>query len=96
MAIISQGGGGNTGSMLRKSLAKEGKKLPVLGNDDSAANFNYIKNFMLDEYSESIRGIPSDKKTGEKYGLEWAERFRYFGPASSGLKEYINKNAEKL
>ena len=96
MAIVSQGGGGNTGSMLRKSLAKEGKKLPVLGNDDYTANFNYIKNFMLDEYSESIRGIPSDKKTGEKYGLEWAERFRYFGPASSGLKEYINKNAEKL
>ena len=96
MAIVSQGGGGNTGSMLRKSLAEEGKKLPVLGNDDYTANFNYIKNFMLDEYSESIRGIPSDKKTGEKYGLEWAERFRYFGPASSGLKEYINKNAEKL
>ena len=96
MAIVSQGGGGNTGSMLRKSLAEEGKKLPVLGNDDYTANFNYIKNFMLDEYSESIRGIPSDKKTGEKYGLEWAERFRYFGPASSGLKEYINKNSEKL
>jgi hypothetical protein len=51
---------------------------------------------MLDKYSESIRGVPSDKQTGEKYGLEWAERFRYFGPASSGLKEYINKNAEKL
>ena len=96
MVIVSQGGGGNTGSLLRKSLAKEGKKLPGLGDDDRTANFNYIKNFMLDMYSESIRGVPSDKKTGEKYGLEWAERFRYFGPASSGLKEYISENAQKL
>ncbi len=96
MAVVSQGGGGNTGSLLRKSLAEEGKKLNVLGNDDHTANFNYIKNFMLDKFSESIRGVPSDRVTGEKYGLEWAERFRYFGPVPSGLKEYISNNANKL
>lgn len=96
MAVVSQGGGGNTGSTLRKNLAKEGKRLPALGDDDRTADFNYIKNFMLDKYSESLRGVPSDKKVGEQYGLGWAERFRYFGPNPSGLQEYINKNAEKL
>lgn len=96
MAIVSQGGGGHTGSNLRKRLENEGKKLPDLGNDDRTADFNYIKNFMLDKYSETLRGVPSDKKVGEQYGLEWAERFRYFGPEGSGLKDYIDKNAEKL
>jgi LmbE family N-acetylglucosaminyl deacetylase len=91
--IVSQGAGGNAGSQLRKRLAGEGKKLPVLGNDDRTADFNYIKNFMLDQYSEIMRGVPSDKKTGEQYGLEWAERFHYFGPGTQNLEEYITKNA---
>jgi LmbE family N-acetylglucosaminyl deacetylase len=91
--IVSQGAGGNAGSQLRKRLAGQGKKLPVLGNDDQTADFSYIKNFMLDQYSEIMRGIPSDRKMGEQYGVEWAERFRYFGPAAENLEEYISKNA---
>ena len=91
--ITSQGSGGNSGSELRKSLAAKGKKLDILGNDDEAANFNYIKNFMLDVDSETLRGVPSDKKVGEKYGLEWAERFRYYGPTVSKVDEFISKNA---
>ena len=91
--IVSQGSGGNAGSSLRKRLAEEGKRLPVLGDDDTAADISYIKNFVLDQYSELLRGVPSDKKTGEKYGLEWAEQFRYFGPLSLNLEEYISKNA---
>lgn len=93
--ITAQGAGGNAGSRLRESLAEEGKKLPVLGDDDDTANFNYIKNFMLDIDSERLRGVPSDKKIGEQYGLEWAEQYRYFGPQPSKLKEYIIKNAVK-
>ncbi|NMC36834.1 MAG: hypothetical protein GYA41_00740 [Bacteroidales bacterium] len=96
MAVVSQGGGGKAGSLLRQMLASEGKKLPILGNDDSTADFNYIKNFMLDQFSETLRGVPSDRKTGEKYGLEWAERFHYFGPAESGFQDYISKNAVKI
>lgn len=96
MAVVSQGGGGNTGSLLRKRLAAEGKKLPVLGNDDRTADFNYIKNFMLDQFSDNLRGVPSDRKTGEKYGLEWAERFHYFGPSASGIQDYILKNAVNI
>jgi LmbE family N-acetylglucosaminyl deacetylase len=91
--IVSQGAGGNSGSILRKRLAEEGRKLPILGNDDQTADFNYIKNLMLDQYSEAMRGVPSDKKTGEQFGVEWAERFRYFGPGTQNLEDYIAKNA---
>jgi LmbE family N-acetylglucosaminyl deacetylase len=82
----TQGPGGDTGARLRKSLAAEGKKLPILGNDDKTANFNYIKEFVLD----------LDKANGTKYGLEWAECFHYIGPAPSVLNEYILKNAVPL
>jgi LmbE family N-acetylglucosaminyl deacetylase len=91
--VVSQGAGGISGSQLKKRLAAEGKKLPVLGNDDQTADSNYIKNFMLDQYSEILRGVPSDRKIGEKYGLEWAERFHYFGVVEQNLEEYIAKNA---
>lgn len=91
--ITAQGAGGNSGSLLRKRLAQEGKKLPVLGNDEDSANFNYIKTFMLDIDSERLRGVPSDKKVGEAYGLEWAEQFRYFGSPPSKLNGYISKHA---
>ncbi len=96
MAVVSQGSGGHSGSNLRKSLAKEGKKLPLLGNDDHSADYNYIKNLMLDKYSEQMRGIPSDREVGKKYGLEWAERFKYFGPSKRRLNDYIRDNTVKL
>jgi LmbE family N-acetylglucosaminyl deacetylase len=89
----NQGSGGDSGAMLRKSLAAKGKKLPVLGNDDNTANFNYVKEFMLDIDSELLRGVPSDKKIGEKYGLGYAERFHYIGPPPARLDEYISKHA---
>lgn len=94
MANITQGPGGENGSRLRRRLAEQGKKLPVLGDDDQTANFNYIKHFLLDIDSERLRwGMPSDKKVGEKYGLQWAERIHYVGPAASNkLDEYIETN----
>ncbi len=96
MAVVAQGGGGNAGANLRKRLAAEGKKLPELGNDDRTANFNYIKNFFLDKFSESLRGVPSDRKTGEQYGLGWAEKFRYFGRTPSGFNDYISEKSVSL
>ena len=89
----TQGPGGSHGAGLRKKLADEGLQLPALGDDDKTANFNYVKNFVLDVDSEHLRGVPSDKKIGEKYGLEWAEQFHYIGPKTSELEEYIQKNA---
>jgi len=82
----TQGPGGDTGSRLRKKLASEGKKLPILGNDDKTANFNYIREFVLEP----------DRLNGAKYGLEWAECFHYIGPAPSNLDKYIQKNAVAL
>ena len=89
----TQGPGGSHGARLRKKLADEGLQLPALGDDDKTANFNYVKNFVLDVDSEHLRGVPSDKKIGEKYGLEWAEQFHYIGPKTSELEKYIQKNA---
>lgn len=96
MANKNQGLGTGTGAQLRKTLAASGKKLPILGNDDYTANFNYIKEIVLDLDSQNQRGVPSDKKIGEKYGLAWAEQFHYIGPGSSQMEDYIQKNAVSL
>lgn len=92
----TQGPGGDHGALLSKKLEEQGKKLALLGNNDEAANFNYVKEFVLDIDSEYLRGVPSDKKIGEKYGLEWAERFHYIGPSKSMTDSYIQKNAVPL
>jgi hypothetical protein len=96
VVIKSQGPGGDAGARLRKSLKEQGKKLPILGNDDDTANFNYVKHFVLDTDSPYFRGVPSDKEIGKKYGLEWAEPYHYIGPAVSGMTEYIRNNATGL
>ncbi len=98
MANVTQGPGGENGSRLRRRLAEQGKKLSILGENDQTANFNYIKHFLLDIDSERLRwGMPSDKKVGEKYGLAWAERIHYIGPAAANeLDKYIEANAEPI
>jgi LmbE family N-acetylglucosaminyl deacetylase len=96
IACKTQGPGGDNGALLRRSLEEKGKKLPLLGSDDDTANFNYIKQFVMDIDSEYWRGIPSDKKTGEKFGLTWAECFHYIGPSSSVIDGYVERNAVSL
>ncbi|MEO9003336.1 MAG: PIG-L family deacetylase [Ginsengibacter sp.] len=86
-------GFGNGGVETRKKLADMGKKVALFGSDDNTANFNYIKEFALDKDSENLRGVPSDRKVGEKYGLSWAERFHYIGPIPSVLDEFIKNNS---
>src|SRR5208337_4722318 len=44
---VAKGPGGHHGSQLRAALAKEGKKLPLLGDDDRTADRNYIREFVL-------------------------------------------------
>ena len=96
IACKTQGPGGDNGALLRKSLADRGKKLSLLGNDDETANFNYIKEFVMDIDSVYWRGIPSDKETGIKFVLTWAECFHYIGPASSVIGGYVEQNAVSL
>lgn len=93
---VTQGPAGEAGSRLRRRLAEEGKRLPILGDDDETANLNYIKHILLDADSMHLRwGTPSDRRVGEKYGLEWAERMHYMGPDDnpSKLDDYIEENA---
>jgi LmbE family N-acetylglucosaminyl deacetylase len=82
----TQGPGGDNGARLRKRLAEEGKKLALLGDDDQTANFNYIKEFVLDH----------DRINGEKYGLDFAECFHYIGPTPSKLTDYIKENSVSI
>ncbi|HYK87744.1 MAG TPA: PIG-L family deacetylase, partial [Acidobacteriota bacterium] len=82
----SQGGGGD-GSGLRRRLALEGKRLPILGNDDQTADREYVRHFLIDEY----------KGLGGQYGLEYAEAFYYVDQripeGQSKLDQYIKANA---
>ena len=91
VVIKSQGPGGDAGSRLRKSLEKMGKKIPLLGNNDDTANYNYVKHFVLDLDSQNLRGVPSDKEVGKKYNVEWGEPFHYIGPRTSKIPKYIVK-----
>ena len=60
-------GGGNRGSELRARLAKQGRRLPLLGNDDRTADREYVGQFLLSDYREH----------GREYSLQYAERFHY-------------------
>jgi LmbE family N-acetylglucosaminyl deacetylase len=81
-------GGGNRGSQLRARLAREGKRLPLLGEDDRTADREYVRRFLIDDY----------KKLGEQHGVECAEPFRYMdnrtAAKSSEVEDYIQKNAK--
>jgi hypothetical protein len=47
LANVTQGPAGNTGSRLRQKLASQGKRLPLLGDNDDTANRAYTKQFAL-------------------------------------------------
>lgn len=92
MANKAQGPAGNNGARLRERLAKEGKKLPVLGNDDDTANYQYVKQFLMND----------ERELGKKYGFEYAQAFHYIGPKlqakgyAPSMDEYIRNNAVSL
>lgn len=96
MCNVTQGPGGHSGSRLRRRLAEQGLKLPILGDDDESADFNYIKHIVLDLDSERLRLTPSDREVGKPFGLEWAERYYYRGPIPSKLDEYIRTAAVRM
>jgi LmbE family N-acetylglucosaminyl deacetylase len=85
LANRAQGPAGETGARLRARLAAEGKRLPMLGNDDVTANREYIKQVVLKK----------DRELGSKYGLQYAEAYHHIGPptASEELEELIRRNA---
>src|SRR5207248_7076226 len=81
----AKGPAGNHGSQLKADLARKARMLPLLGNDDLAADRNYIKQFIL----------ARRRTLGQKYGVEYAEAFHYIGPGPrrSAVDEYVEDNA---
>jgi LmbE family N-acetylglucosaminyl deacetylase len=96
LANKTQGPCGENGARLRRKLADQKLRLPILGNEDDTANRAYIKNVVLDFDSPYQRGVPSDREIGRRYGLEWAEAFHYIGPRQSQLESYISAHAVAL
>jgi LmbE family N-acetylglucosaminyl deacetylase len=84
IANQAKGPGGHHGSRLRAELAKKNQRLPLLGNDDDAADRNYIKEFVLG----------GDRELGRRYGVEYAEAFHYIGPPGSRIEDYIRRHTE--
>ena len=87
----SQGPAGSQGSRLKARLAKQGLRLPALGDDDETADRAYIELFGLKAY----------RAFGQEYGLKYAERFYYVSSGgkfigsvdSADVKEYVDENA---
>jgi len=92
VAYKDKGSAGDAGLRLRRALASQGKKLPLLGNDDDTANFNYVKHFMMGD----------NRALGAQYGVEYAEAFHYIGRSTSGVsarenrRKYIDTNVVPL
>lgn len=86
IANDTQGPAGNRGAVLKRELAAQGKKLPILGDTDDEANMAYTKNFALGD----------DRVRGQKHGLQYAEYYHYIGPGESSLQRYIDQNAVSL
>jgi LmbE family N-acetylglucosaminyl deacetylase len=86
MANVTQGPAGDNGARLRKKLAAQGRKLPLLGDDDETANRQYTKEFAL----------AYDRLRGQAHGLEYAEYFHYIPPDESNLDDYVRDHAVAL
>jgi LmbE family N-acetylglucosaminyl deacetylase len=82
-------GGGNLGSQLRARLAREGKRLPLLGDDDRTADREYVRQFLLDD----------DREYAKAHNLAFAERFYYIDqrrPPQSKVDDYVARHAVPL
>ena len=86
LANVTQGPAGNTGSRLRQKLESQGKRLPLLGDDDDTANRAYTKAFALSR----------DRVHGEAHGIAFGEPFHYIGPDESDVDDYVAKNSVPL
>jgi len=84
VANKGKGPAGENGSRFRAELARQGKKLALLGDDDDTANVQYVKHFLMEDW----------RLLGEQFGLGYAEAFRYIGPQPD-YRERIRQYAEK-
>ena len=78
----AQGPAGENGARLRASLRDRGVRLPLLGDNDTTANREYIREFVLRR----------DRETGAKHGLKYAEAFHYIGAPEDAVGDFVRKN----
>jgi len=83
IANVTQGPAGDNGARLRQRLAREGKKLDLLGDSDESANKAYTRQFALNR----------DRVRGRAHGLEYAEYFHYIQPDQSAVEAYVERFA---
>jgi LmbE family N-acetylglucosaminyl deacetylase len=90
VANRGKGPAGSNGSQLRRQLASQGKKLPLLGADDQTADHAYVKQFLMEDW----------RRMGEMFGgLGYAEAFRYIGPEPvyrDNIMKYVNEHSTPL
>jgi LmbE family N-acetylglucosaminyl deacetylase len=86
LANVTQGPAGNHGAKLRAKLASQGKRLPLLGNDDATANRQFTKYFALSR----------DRTRAKPHGLRYAELFHYVSRDENPVDEYVAKNSVPL
>lgn len=89
VANKGKGPAGESGSRLRADLAKQGKRLALLGDSDDSANQQYVKHFLMEDW----------RLLGQRFGLQYAEAFRYIGPDVShtaAIRRYADAHAVKL
>jgi len=82
----AQGPGGQNGAQLRRRLAGQGLRLPLLGDDDETANREYVRQFVLDR----------DAEIGKRFGLNYAEAYHYIGPEPDKVSDFVRANAVKV
>ena len=82
VANKNKGPAGNSGIRLKQYLTRQGKKLPLLGNDDDTTTFQYVKHFLFEDFH----------LLGPQFGVQYAEAFRYIGP-DSPYEDLIRKAA---
>ena len=82
----AQGPAGQQGAQLRRQLAEQGLRLPLLGSDDETANREYTRQFVLDR----------DAEIGRKFGLAYGEAYHYIGAAVGKVEEYVRRNAVRI
>lgn len=83
---VAQGPGGTNGARLRQRLAAEGRRLPILGDDDETANRAYIREFTLRR----------DREYGQRFGFMAAEPYHYIGAAEPVVEDYVRRHAVPL
>lgn len=66
----TQGPAGASGRRLQERLASQGLRLPDLDGTEEEADRAYIRLF----------GLETERTVGERYGVEYGERFYYVGP----------------